>query len=49
MLTELFVDDDVSGSTSLAERPAGKRLLAVANSGVVVITAKARSHVPERW
>lgn len=33
LLIERFVDDGVSGMISLAERPAGKRLLAVAEQG----------------
>jgi putative DNA-invertase from lambdoid prophage Rac len=37
-VTEVFIEDGVSGSVPLAEPPSGKRLLAAIRKGDVIIT-----------
>jgi DNA invertase Pin-like site-specific DNA recombinase len=40
VVAEVFVDRGVSGSVPLADRPEGRRLLAAAGKGDVIVTAK---------
>ena len=39
-VTQVFVEEDVSGSVPFSERPAGQRLLAVLQKGDVILTPK---------